>query len=275
MTRPDPGSPFRPDLLGGRVALVTGGGTGVGRGIATALARHGADVCLASRDREHLEPAAAEVRALGRVAVVHSMDVREPDAVEGTVTRTVDELGGLDILVNNAAGNFLVRAEELSEGGWKAVVEIVLDGTFRMCRAAYPALAAAGDASIVNITTTYVRTGAPGMAHSGAAKAGVFNLTRTLAAEWGPRGIRSNCVAPGLVEGTEGARRLVESRGMTDRYLEGVPTGRLTTVDDVARAVVFLASPGARQINGAELVVDGGAGVGGTFAPLLAGGEDG
>jgi NAD(P)-dependent dehydrogenase (short-subunit alcohol dehydrogenase family) len=170
--------------------------------------------------------------------------------------------------VNNAAGNFLVRAAELSENGWRAVLEIVLTGTFNMSQAVYPVLRDAGGGSIVNVTTTYVETGAPFMAHSGAAKAGVLNLTRTLAVEWGGDGIRVNAVAPGLVEGTEGARRLAESVGYVEPYRRQVPSGRLTTAEDVAATVLFLVSPAADHVTGVEIVVDGGASLGGHFKLL-------
>ena len=258
-------SPFRPDLLEGRVALVTGGGTGIGRGISLWLAAHGADLVLASRNRDHLEPAAQEIRALGRRALVRPMDVRDPDRVATVVREAAHEMEGLHIVVNNAAGNFLTRAEELSPNGWRAVVEIVLDGTFHVCRSAFEPLRDSGGGAMVNITTTYVHTGAAFMAHSGAAKAGVLNLTRSLAAEWGRHGIRVNAVAPGLVEGTEGARRLVESVGRLAEFEAGVPLGRLAAPADVARAVLFLASPAGAHISGAHLVVDGGESVGGKF----------
>lgn len=261
-------SPFRDDLLAGRLALVTGGGTGIGRGIALALARHGADLVLASRSREHLDPTAEEIRALGRKAWVQEMDVRDREAVERTVERALDEAGRVDILVNNAAGNFLARAAELSENGWRAVVDIVLNGTFSMSQAVYPSMREAGGGSIVNITTTYVETGAPFMAHSGASKAGVLNLTRTLAVEWGGDGIRVNAVAPGLVRDTEGARRLAESIGMVEAYRRTVPLGRLTAIGDVAGAILFLVSPAAAHVSGVELVVDGGASLGGHFKAI-------
>ncbi len=258
-------SPFRPDLLAGRVALVTGGGTGIGREISLALARHGADVAIASRDRDHLEPTAEEIREAGVRSLVSETDVRDPERVQGTLEEVVDGLGGLDILVNNAAGNFLVPAEELSPNGWRAVVEIVLSGTFHVSRAAFGPMKEAGGGSIVNITTTYVDTGAPFMAHSGAAKAGVLNLTRTLATEWGHHGIRVNAVAPGLVEGTEGARRLVESVGLMEAFESRVPLGRLTRKEDVARAILFLVSPAAAHVTGTEIVVDGGERLGSEF----------
>ncbi len=265
MARQSEASPFRPDLLAGRVALVTGGGTGIGAGIARALARHGADLVLASRSRSHLEPMAREVEALGRRALACEMDVRDPEACERTVAQALQRFDRIDLLVNNAAGNFLVRAAELSPNGWRAVVEIVLSGTFHMSRAAYRPMRETGGGTIVNLTTTYVTVGAPYMAHSGAAKAGVLNLTRTLAVEWGADGIRVNAVAPGLTEETEGARRLAESIGYAETYRRSVPLGRLTLIEDVAWAVLFLASPAAAHITGAEIVVDGGAHLGGHF----------
>ncbi len=261
---------FRSDLLAGQAALVTGGGTGIGRGIALALASHGADLVLASRRQVHLKPTVEEIRALGRHAHAFELDVRDPEAANACVESALSELGRIDLLVNNAAGNFLVRAAELSPRGWKAVVEIVLTGTFNMSQAVYPAMRDAGGGSIINITTTYVGTGAPLMAHSGAAKAGVLNLTRTLAVEWGGEGIRVNAVAPGLVEDTEGAKRLAESIGYTEVYREQVPLGRLVRIEDVADTVLFLASPAASHVTGVEITVDGGASLGGHFKEAAA-----
>ncbi len=261
---------FRAGMLAGQAALVTGGGTGIGRGIALALASHGADLVLASRRLAHLEPTAAEIRALGGRAFALELDVRERDEVDQGVRRALEEFGRIDLLVNNAAGNFLVRAAELSPRGWKAVVEIVLTGTFNMSQAVYPAMRDAGGGSSVNITTTYTETGAPLMAHSGAAKAGVLNLTRTLAVEWGGDGIRVNTVAPGLVEGTEGAKRLAESIDYTELYRAQVPLGRLVRTEDVASAVLFLASPAASHVTGVEITVDGGASLGGHFKEAAA-----
>ena len=264
-------SSFRPDLIAGQVALVTGGGTGIGAGITRALARHGADIVIASRTRANSEPMAKEIEASGRGALVCEMDVRDRQAVDRAVTEALDRFGRIDILVNNAAGNFLVRAAELSENGWRAVVDIVLNGTFNMSQAVYPAMRDAGAGSIVNITTTYVDSGAPLMAHSGAAKSGVLNLTRTLAVEWGADGIRVNAVAPGLVEGTEGARRLAESISFTEAYRRQVPLGRLTSADDIAAAVLFLVSPAAEHITGEEIVVSGGAHLASPFKQALDG----
>ncbi len=205
---------------------------------------------------------------MGRNAVVAELDVRDRDRVVAAVAEAASELGPPTVLVNNAAGNFLVRAEDLSRNGWSAVVDIVLTGTFTLCQVVFPYMRERGGGSIVNITTTYVETGAPFMAHSGAAKAGVMNLTRTLAVEWGRHGIRVNAVAPGLVEETEGSRRLVESVGLKEEFAGAVPLGRLTTKDDVANAVLFLVSSAASDVTGVEIVVDGGASVGGRFARM-------
>ncbi len=256
---------FRPDLLAGQVAFVTGGGTGIGRGISLALAAHGADLVLASRRKEHLEPTAKEIRGMGRQALTLEMDVRDREGVDRAIEAALEQVGRIDHLINNAAGNFLVRASKLSVNGWRAVVDIVLNGTFNMSQAVYPVMRDAGGGSIINISTTYVDSGAPFMAHSGAAKAGVLNLTRSLAVEWGGDGIRVNAVAPGLVGGTEGSRRLAESIGFVDSYVEQVPLGRLVALEDVAAAVVFLSSPAAGQITGVQLTVDGGASLGGYF----------
>lgn len=265
MTNPTVQRAFAPDLLAGQVALITGGGTGIGRGISLALARHGADIALVSRKLANMEPTAEAIRGLGRSVLALEADVRDREAIDRAVGRALEELGRIDHLINNAAGNFLAPASELSENGWRAVVDIVLNGTFNVSQAIYPVLRDGGGGSIVNITTRYVATGAPFMAHSGAAKAGVLNLTRSLAVEWGGDGIRVNAVAPGLVGDTEGARRLVETIDLVEDYRLQVPLGRLATADEVADAVLFLCSPAAAYITGVELAVDGGAALGGHF----------
>ncbi len=265
MTNPTVQRAFAPDLLAGQVALITGGGTGIGRGISLALAKHGADIALVSRKLANMEPTAEAIRGLGRSVLALEADVRDREAIDRAVGRALEELGRIDHLINNAAGNFLAPASELSENGWRAVVDIVLNGTFNVSQAIYPVLRDGGGGSIVNITTRYVATGAPFMAHSGAAKAGVLNLTRSLAVEWGGDGIRVNAVAPGLVGDTEGARRLVETIDLVEDYRLQVPLGRLATADEVADAVLFLCSPAAAYITGVELAVDGGAALGGHF----------
>jgi peroxisomal 2,4-dienoyl-CoA reductase len=247
---------YAPALLKGRAALVTGGGTGICRGIALALASAGCDVAITSRSLEHLEPAAREIEACGVRSVAAASDVRRPEAVDAVVGQAVAAFGRLDILVNGAAGNFIAPAEQLSPNGFGTVVDIDLKGTFNVSRAAFPHLKARGGV-ILNISATLQLLGTVGQAHASAAKAGIDALTRTLAAEWGPHQIRVNGLAPGPVEGTEGVRRLVSDRS---RKLieEQCPLGRMATIDEVAHAALFLCSDAARFITGVTLVIDGG-----------------
>jgi peroxisomal 2,4-dienoyl-CoA reductase len=247
---------FAPDLLKGRAALVTGGGTGIGRGIALAFAALGCDVAITSRRTEHLKPTAAEIERAGVRTTAIAGDVRDPSAVAAVLEGTARALGRLDILVNGAAGNFLCLAEQLSPNGFGAVVDIDLKGTFNVSRAALPYLKVRGGA-ILNISATLQLLGTVGQSHAAAAKAGVDSLTRTLAAEWGPYRIRVNGIAPGPVADTEGVRRL--TTGASRISVETLcPLGRMATIDEVAAAAVFLCSDAAAFITGTTLVVDGG-----------------
>jgi peroxisomal 2,4-dienoyl-CoA reductase len=243
-------------LLDGRVALITGGGTGICRGIALGFAAHGCDVAITSRKMEHLEPTVGELRAIGRRAIAKAGDVRDPAAVERVVSDTIAELGRLDILVNGAAGNFICLAENLSPNGFGTVVDIDLKGTFNVSRAALPYLKGHGGA-VLNISATLPYLGTIGQSHAAAAKAGIDSLTRTLACEWGPHGIRVNGIAPGPTEGTEGVRRLTneQSRDSATRHC---PLGRMATIDDIADAALYLCSDAASFVTGVTLVVDGG-----------------
>ena len=247
---------FQPNLLAGRAALVTGGGTGICRGIALALARHGCDVAITSRKLEHLEPTRDELRAIGVRAVATVADVRDPAAVNDAVSAVVAGLGRLDIVVNGAAGNFICRAENLSPNGFGTVVDIDLKGTFNVSRAAFAHLKAQGG-TVINISATLPYLGTVGQAHASAAKAGVDSLTRTLAVEWGPHRIRVNGIAPGPIEGTEGVKRLTNEKSRAG-VLRSCPMRRLGTVDDIANAALYLASDAASYVNGVTLVVDGG-----------------
>jgi peroxisomal 2,4-dienoyl-CoA reductase len=243
-------------MLSGRAALVTGGGTGICRGIALALAAHGCDVAITSRRLEHLVPTAEEIRQKGVRALAVTCDVREASAVQQVVDDTARTFGSVDIVINGAAGNFICLAEDLSPNGFGTVVDIDLKGTFHVSRAALPHLKRRGGA-IVNISATLHYLGTIGQAHAAAAKAGVDSLTRTLAAEWGGYGIRVNGVAPGPTAGTEGARRLT-SAASEAAAVRQCPLGRLTAIEDVAHAVLFLCSGAASFVTGVTLVVDGG-----------------
>ena len=247
---------FQPDLLKGRAALITGGGTGICRGIALAFAAHGCDVAIASRKAEHVEPTAGEIRAAGVRARALVADVRAPASVDAMIAGAVETFGRLDIVVNGAAGNFICPAEQLSPNGFGTVVDIDLKGTFNVSRAALPHLKARGG-SILNISATLQYLATLGQVHASAAKAGVDVLTRTLAAEWGVYNIRVNGIAPGPTDETEGVRRLStpESRA---QMLAQCPLGRLTAIDDLANAALFLVSDAASFITGVTLVVDGG-----------------
>jgi peroxisomal 2,4-dienoyl-CoA reductase len=247
---------FKDEILAGRVALVTGGGTGITGGVARALAESGARVALVSRKMEHLEPAAAAIRAGGGEAMACAADVRVMDKVERAVAATLERYGQLDIVVNGAAGNFLCPAEELSPNGFGTVVDIDLKGTFNVCRAAFAELKKARG-SILNISATLHYLGTPLQLHVSAAKAGVDALTRNLAVEWGRYGIRSNAIAPGPIEDTEGMKRLVPAQ-IKERLRRCIPLGRFGRIRDIEQAAVFLCSDAASFVNGTILVVDGG-----------------
>jgi len=247
---------FEPDLLKGRAALITGGGTGICRGIALAFAAHGCDVAIASRKTDHLAPTAEELRKTGVRVLARAADVREYSQVEAAIDETANAFGRLDIVVNGAAGNFICAAENLSPNGFGTVIDIDLKGTFNVSRAALRLLKVHGG-SILNISATLQYLATLGQVHASAAKAGVDTLTRTLAGEWGPYKIRVNGIAPGPVEDTEGVRRLstTESRAA---MVERCPLRRMATIDDIVHAALFLVSDAASFITGVTLVVDGG-----------------
>jgi len=247
---------FQSGLLSGKTALITGGGTGICRGLSLALAAHGCDVAITSRKLEHLTPTAQEIEALGRRSCAVAADVRDPAAVEAAVAETVATLGRLDILVNGAAGNFLCLAEDLSPNGFGAVVDIDLKGTFHLSKAALPHLKASGGV-VLNISATLHYYGTAAQLHVSAAKAGVDALTRVLAVEWGQYGIRVNGIAPGPIAETEGVKRLMVGASR-ERAVATTPLGRLGAIADVSDAALFLCSEAASFITGVTLVVDGG-----------------
>lgn len=249
---------FRPDVLTGHVALVTGGGTGICRGIAEAYARFGADVAIVSRKPDVLAQTAAEIKAAtSRDVLALAADVRDPDAVSNAVAQTIARFGSLDTLVNGAAGNFLAPAAALSPNGFKTVIEIDLVGTFHASRAAFDALQKSGRGLVLNISATLHYHGTPLQIHASAAKAGVDAVTRNLAVEWGRFGIRACGIAPGPIGDTEGMRRLAPGDAAT-KAQAAIPAGRFGTIEEIAAAAVFLRSPAAAYVTGHVLVVDGG-----------------
>ena len=264
-------SVFRDDLLRGQVAIVTGGGTGIGRGISELLASLGAHVVLASRKPEHLEPAVEALRAGGGSANAVAVDVRDAARVRAMVDEVRRDHGRIDLLVNNAAGNFYAPSETLSENAWRSVVEIDLYGTFFCSQAVLPVMREQGGGRIVNISMTLHYRGWPMMAHATAAKGGIDALTKTLAVEWAPHRVRVNAIAPGPIP-TEGVRRaftppagggaaadlFAVERAMGDYAARNIPLGRWGEPADIANMVAYLASPAGEWITGAIFVVDGG-----------------
>ncbi len=247
---------FSPDLLEGRVALVTGGATGIGKEICRVLGSHGARITMASRKREVLDAAAEELQAEGIDVTVGVCDVRDAGGVRTVIDQVVSDRGGLDIVVNNAAGNFPAPMSGISPNGFKAVVDIDLLGTYNITRSVFDAWLKDHGGVIVNISAPFGQRGVVYQAHVAAAKSGVDSLTRTCAVEWGPYGIRVNAIAPGTMRDTEGVRRFAEAvPGASDRPTN--PLGIQGHGSDIGYLTLFLASPAARFISGQVIAVDG------------------
>lgn len=250
---------FTPDTLKGRTALITGGGTGIGLEIATQYARLGASVMLAGRNEERLMAAAATITEAGGQAATCKTDVRNFDEVKHAVESTVDRFGSLDILINNAAGNFVCPTAGLTPNGWRTVIDIDLNGTFYGCLAAYPHLkASAHGGSIISIITMLGVSGWPQAAHAAAAKGGILSLSRTLAVEWGGDNIRVNTISPGPIGDTEGVKRMYLETGRGDLEAKKTALGRFGAKADIGNAAVYLASDLASYVTGENLIVDGG-----------------
>jgi peroxisomal trans-2-enoyl-CoA reductase len=255
---------FRDGLFDGRVALVTGGGTGIGREVALAFARYGADVVVAGRTAETLDETAAMVGELGRRCIPVATNIREPDQVDHLRDVALGELGHVDFLINNAGGQFPALPSQISDNGWRSVVDLNLNGTWNMINRFMGPMTESGFGSIVNVIHVYsFDRGAPLFVHSGAARAGVLNLTRTLAPYLGYHGVTINALAPGTI-GTEGVQANEfaemgidpdEAAAIADRV---GPMRRMGRTDEMAAIICFLCSPAARFVNGADLIADGG-----------------
>lgn len=244
--------------LAGQTAVITGGGSGIGLGIARELGRLGATVVLAGRKPDKLEAAAAELAGENISAIALPTDIRDPGQVESLMEQAVERTGRLDMLVNSAAGNFIVDSDKLSVNGWNAVVNTVLHGTFYCTRAAGLQMMELGHGGrILSIVASYAWTGGPRTVHSVAAKAGVVAMTRTLAVEWAHHGIRVNAICPGPTD-TEGARPLWADPSEEARLKQKIPVGRFGSVEEMGRAASYLLSPYADFVNGEVFVIDGG-----------------
>lgn len=261
------GLPDAPDLgahalpagtYDGKVVFVTGGGTGLGRAIATEFARLGASIVVASRKPEHLEQADEAMAALGARSLTVQCDIREPESIAAAFDAAESTFGLPDVLINNAAANFPVPAEDMSPNAWRTVVDITLNGTYFCAREfARRHLAVGTPGSIVNIGATYAWTGGPGFAHSAAAKAGVKNMVETLAVEWGPYGIQVNGLVPGLMPHEDMTDDIKGNLARTNDKDVCQPALRVGRPRELGWAATFLASPYARFISGHTLVVDG------------------
>ena len=249
---------LKPGTFDGQTVFVTGGGTGLGKAVATQFAQLGASIVIASRKSEHLASGEEAMAALGAEVLTVECDIRDPEAIAAAFDAAEDRFGLPDVLINNAAANFPVPAEDMSPNAWRTVVDITLNGTFFCAREfGRRQLAAGTPASIINIGASYAWTGGPGFAHSAAAKAGVKNLTESLAVEWGPAGIQVNCLVPGLMPHEDMTGDIQGNLARTHDKDATQPALRVGERQELGWAATFLASPYGRFITGHTLVVDG------------------
>jgi NAD(P)-dependent dehydrogenase (short-subunit alcohol dehydrogenase family) len=247
-----------PGTFAGTAVVVTGGGTGLGKAIASEFARLGAAIVVMSRKPEHLDAAREAIGALGADVLAVTCDIRDAESIANAFDAATDRFGLPSVLVNNAAANFPAPSEDLSPNAWRTVVDITLNGTFYCAREfARRHLAAGTPASIINVGATYAWTGGPGFAHSAAAKAGVKNMTESLAVEWGPYGIQVNGLVPGLFPHEDMTGDIQENLARTSDKDVCQPALRVGQRQELGWAATFLASPYARFISGHTLVVDG------------------
>jgi NAD(P)-dependent dehydrogenase (short-subunit alcohol dehydrogenase family) len=253
---------FAQTILEGEVAVITGGGTGLGREIAKKMANLGAKIAIASRSSEHLEGGVKELKTITNDVIAIKCDIREPLQVKKLAQQVINHFGQIDILVNNAAGNFIYPAEKMPLMGWKSVIDIVLNGSFYCSQILGNEMIKRKKGTILNILATYAWMGGPGTIHSASAKAGVLAMTRTLAVEWARYNIRVNAIAPGPFD-TEGAReRLWPTAEIKQKLIDEIPVGRFAKLEEVANSAVFLLTPYAEYITGECLTIDGGAWLG-------------
>jgi len=250
-----------------KTVFVAGGTSGINLGIARGFAQAGAKVAVMSRSEEKVEAAVALLKKDGSDAFGSAADVRDVDAVSNALTKTHERCGEIDVLISGAAGNFPALTHDLSPNGFKAVVDIDLLGSFNVLKIGFQFLSKSG-ASIINISAPQSINPMQGQIHVCAAKAGVDMLTRVLAMEWGELGIRVNSIIPGPIDKTEGMRRLAPTANARQAVASSVPLGRMGTVEDIAQAALWLASPLASYINGAVIPVDGGWSLGGDSATM-------
>lgn len=263
---------FAEHLFDGKVVLITGGGRGIGREIALTFARLGADSVIASRNMDHLAQTAEEIRALGRQCLPVVCNIRDPESVDAMVSAALDAYGKIDFLINNAGGQFPANPLDISDNGWRAVVDLNLNGTWNVTNRVGRHMVENRFGAIVNIVHIYsYNRGAPDFPHSGAARAGVVNLAKSLAFHWARHNVTINSVAPGTIN-TAGVREEEFSASDKDDYeglvVESIPAKRLGEADETAALCAFLCSPAARYINGADLVVDG-ANFMGSWVPIM------
>lgn len=250
-------SVFREGIFNGKTVLITGGGTGIGLRTALEFGQLGAKVAIASRKPENLEAGMAKLNEAGVEALAVVCNIRDEESLKACISEVIQKMGPIDVLVNNGGGQFPSPAEFINRKGWNAVIETNLTGTFFMCQEVFNQCMNARGGAIVSVTVDN-RNGFPMMVHTGAARAGVENLTRTLANEWGRYGVRINCVAPGTIASSGLERYDPQFREFIYGYGKNNQTSRLGTEAEVAAAIVFLCSPAASFITGQTLMVDGG-----------------
>lgn len=240
-----------------KVAIITGGGTGIGQAIALEFVKAGANVVIASRKQSNLDSTVEKIKALGKNTLAIATDIRVPEQVDDLIKQTVDKFGRVDIMVNNAGASFMSPVEEMTPNGWDTIININLKGTFLCCRAAGKVMIEQKSGKIINVASTAGVNGSPRMAHYGAAKAGVINFTKSLATEWAPYNINVNCITPGLIE-TEGVKTQMNLDPQAIEEQKKLPLLRRPgQPEDIAFTAIFLASEASKFLTGENIIVRG------------------